>query len=381
MLKKILRKSTYLLLAILLIASLAATSCNTNSNVTVTNTITTTITKTVTETADNPTTALPPEPIDKSFTVTDMMGAEVSFPDVPQTIATFGAMGVLNTFVECLGCGDRLCNKMTSNFESTKSYPHLRVEFAPQTVDAPLLVNANNEIIIEEVLKLKPDLCLTMVKATAEQLRKQGLTVIFLDWQDQTDVYEAVRLMGKVLGKEQLAEEYIAYFDNMVDKANKLTANLTEEQKKTALYGNITSYSQPHIIAEWWIPTAGGISVTNNGRPSSESYNFTLEDLLLWDPDVLFTSARAQIKELTTNPIYADLKAVKSGKIYCVPTVGHSWGNRTVEQPLSVFWAMNKLYPELVSDQQLSDEIYYFYDHFFNYQLSAEQLATFVEGK
>ena len=361
------------------------TSCNSSTEVTVTNTVTKTVTQTVTKTANNTTTTTTttkePEPVSKAFTVTDMMGVDVTFEDIPQTIATFGSIGVLNTFVEALGCGDRICNKMTSNFESTKSYPHLRVEFAPQTVNAPLLTNSDGEIIMEEVLSLKPDLCLTMTKATAELLRKQGLNVIMLEWRELEDVYVAVRLMGKVLGKEELAEEYISYFDGMVERAEKLTANLTEEQKQTALYGNITSYSQPHIIAEWWITTAGGISVTNNGRPSSESYNFTLEDLLLWDPDVLFCSARSQIKELTTNPIYADLKAVKSGRIYCVPTVGHSWGNRTVEQPLSVFWAMNKLYPELVSDQQLSDEIYYFYDHFFNYQLNAEQLATFVEGK
>lgn len=321
------------------------------------------------------------EPDAGPYTVTDMMGAEVTFESVPQTIATFGSIGVLNTLVECLGCGDRICNNMGTNFESTKSYPHLRLEFAPQTKDAPLLTNSDGELLIEEILLLDPDLCLTMTKAVAEQLREQGLNVIYLEWQQQDDVFTAMTLMGEVLGQQELAQEYLEYFDEMVAEAESLTADIPEDEKKTVLYGSITNFSQPHIIAEWWITEAGGISVTNNGRPDTESYNYTMEDVLLWDPDVMLVSGRSQIEELTTNSTFADLTAVQNGDIYCVPTVGHAWGNRTVEQPLTIFWTINKLYPELVSDEYLSEKIYDFYDHFFHYQLSDEQLATFVEGK
>lgn len=319
-------------------------------------------------------------PQDSSYTVTDMMGVEVTFESVPQTVATFGSIGVLNTFVECLGSGDRICNNMGKKFESTKNYPHLRLEFAPQTKDAPLLTNDDGELLTEDILLLDPDVCLTMTKATAEELRELGLNVIYLEWKEQDDVYVAVRLLGEVLGQQELAEEYLTYFDGMIAEAESLTANIPEEERKTALYGSITTYSQPHIIAEWWIAAAGGISVTDNGR-TDESYTYTAEDLLMWDPDVLLVSGRTQIEELKTTDVFADLSAVQNDAIYCVPTVGHAWGNRTVEQPLTIFWTLNKLYPELVSDEDLSEKIYYFYDHFFNYQLTEEQLATYVAGK
>ena len=96
------------------------------------------------------------------------------------------------------------------------------------------------------------------------------------------------------------------------------------DRRKTALYGSITSFSQPHIIAEWWITEAGAISVTNNGRPDTESYSYTAEDVMMWDPDVMLVSGRDQIEELKSNALFADLKAVKNGDIYCVPTVGLS---------------------------------------------------------
>ncbi|MCF0121529.1 MAG: ABC transporter substrate-binding protein, partial [Oscillospiraceae bacterium] len=84
--------------------------------------------------------------------------------------------------------------------------------------------------------------------------------------------------------------------------------------------------------------------------------------------------------ELKNKEVLAGLKAVQNGTIYCVPTVGHAWGNRTVEQPLTILWTINKCYPELLSDEELGKYIYDFYDHFFSYQLTDEQLATYVSG-
>ncbi len=316
-----------------------------------------------------------------SYTVTDMAGVEVTFESVPQTVATFGSIGVLNTLIECLGCGDRICNNMGANFESTESYPNLRLEFAPQTKDAPLLTNSDGELLTEDILTLNPDVCVTMSESTADELRALGLNVIYLAWQDQDDVTTAMTIMGQVLGREEVAQDYLNYFNEMVEKAEELTASIPDDEKKTVDYGSITEYSQPHIIAEWWIVEAGGISVTAEDRGDAESYSYELEDLLKWDPDVLLVSSRDQIDELLTDSIYADLTAVKNEAIYCVPTVGHAWGNRTVEQPLTIFWTINKLYPDLVSDEELGEIIYDFYDQFFDYQLSDDQLAVYVEGK
>lgn len=376
------KKLLSLLLALALVFALFAGCADTGSNDTPSNPSTP-----VSETPDaqetpavQETPDAPEDPVDESYTVTDMMGTEVTFESVPQTVATFGSIGVLNTFVESLGCGERICNNMGSKFESTKSYPHLRLEFAPQTATAPLLTNSDGELVTEEILRLAPEVCLTMTKATAEELRKLDLNVIYLEWKEQDDVDVAVRLLGEVLGVQDKAEEYLKYFDSMVAEAESLVASIPEAERKTALYGNVTGYSQPHIIAEWWITAAGGVSVTNNGR-TDESFTYTSEDLLMWNPDVLLVSGRPQIAELQTNALYADLTAVQNGSIYCVPTVGHAWGNRTVEQPLTIFWTINKLYPELVSDEDLGEKIYYFYDHFFNYQLTDEQLATYVKGK
>lgn len=67
--------------------------------------------------------------------ITDMLGREVVLPDEINTIATFKAIGVLNTFVETLGAGDKICNGMTPNF--TKGSHDMQYIFAPPDQGRP----------------------------------------------------------------------------------------------------------------------------------------------------------------------------------------------------------------------------------------------------
>ncbi len=312
-------------------------------------------------------------------TVTDMADRTITIPKEIKSIATFGSIGVINAFVELMGSGDKISNQMTSNFTKSDKWK-MQYEFAPQIKDAPLLQNADGELISEEIIRLNPDLCIVMSKDLIEPLEKLGMNVLYFEWQQTDDVKTAVSLMGEALGQQELAADYLKYFDDMVIKAQELTKALNEDQKKTVLYGNITKYTQPHLIAEWWVQAAGGKSVTDNGRDSNKSFEYTAEDLLLWNPEVMIVTELAMIDEIKGNNVIAGVKAVKDGQIYYVPTVAHVWGNRTVEQPLTVFWTMHKLYPELVSRDELAEEIKYFYSHFFKYEMSNEQIDAIIDS-
>lgn len=314
---------------------------------------------------------------DGTVTVTDMNGREVTLPENIESIATFGSIGVINAFVELMGEGDKICNQMTANFTKSDKWK-MQYEFAPQIKDAPLFQNADGEILIEEVLKVKPDLCLVMSKDLIEPLESSGLNVVYFEWKQTEDVKTAVTLMGDALGKQDIAEDYIKFFDETVASVEELTKDLEEGDKKKVIYGNIEKFNQPHVIAEWWIAAAGGISVTDDGRTSGDSYEYTIEDLLLWNPEVMFVMDQAAMEEIKSDSKLAEITAVKEEKIYSVPTVAHVWGNRTVEQPLTVLWAANKIYPDLVTEDMLSEKIAYFYSHFFQYDLSEEQISQMI---
>lgn len=319
------------------------------------------------------------EPTEPSGTrvITDMLGREVELPDEINTIATFRAIGVLNTLVETLGAGDMICNAMTASFLGGSH--DMQFVFAPQIADAPLLENSDGEVQIEEVLRLDPDLCLVAWEAGVEELEDAGLCVVYVNWTNGDELKEAVTLMGEILGREDVAAQYCEFFDDTVARAEEMTAVLADEDRRTALYGSAVSLRNPHKISEWWIAEAGGISVTQDihGDDAPESVEFTMEDLLAWNPDVIFLSGNER-EELLADSNYATLTAVQNDALYRVPTVGHSWGNRSTEQPLVILWAMCKMYPELYSEEELAQDIHDFYSTFFQVDLTDEQIANII---
>lgn len=309
-------------------------------------------------------------------TVTDMAGRKVELSGEINRIGTLGSVGVLNAFVELMGSGDKLYNEMPASFTKNDSWK-MQYEFAPQIADGPLFESDNREVLIENIIQAAPDVCFTMTKDTAELLENNNIPCIYLEWKDVEDVKTAVSLMGEVLNKKDMAEKYIAYFDEKMAQAQELTKDLKDEDKVTVLYGNPVTFSQPHVIAEWWITQAGGMSVTNDGR-SDNSLEYTMEDLLKWNPDVMIVSNAGLIDEIKANSNYSGITAVKNDAFHVIPTVAHVWGNRTVEQPLTVFWTMHHLYPELMPREELEKEIKYFYSEFFLYDVNDEQIDEMI---
>ena len=309
--------------------------------------------------------------------ITDMKGREVTLPDQIESIATFGSIGVLNTFVETLGAGSKICNDMTDNFANSPRWA-MQYEFAPQMKGLPVL-ESSGEINMEEVLQVNPDLCLVMSESYIEPLEQAGLCVVFVNWKEGDQLKEAVTLLGEILGEEDRAEAYCQFFDDAVAKAEELTANIPEEERRTALYGSITELSNPHAISEWWITAAGGISVSEeaHSQVEGESLAYSMEDLLLWDPDVMFVTSD-EAEELKADSNFSGLTAVQNNEIYLVPCVGHTWGNRTTEQPLVVLWAMCKLYPNIYPVDELKADVKEFYSQFFDYDMTDEQLTSIV---
>lgn len=306
--------------------------------------------------------------------VVDMNGNEVVIPAEIASVATFGSVGVLNAFIECLGKGDLIVNGLPNQFAKGKW--DMQYRFAPQIKDAPALETADG-VDLEATMVLAPDLAVTMTQETADQLNQNGIPCIVLQWNDTEDVKDAVALMGEVLGAQEVAEEYIAYFDETVAKAEEIVKDIADGERVAVIYGDVESLTNPHIISEWWIEAAGGRSVTKETHVKG-SLEYTMEELLAWQPDVIFSS-NTNIDEILSDPNLADIPAVKNGRVYAVPTVAHVWGNRTVEQPLTILWALNKLYPELYAEEELAKDIAYFYATFFDTELTDEEIAGIID--
>ena len=73
------------------------------------------------------------------------------------------------------------------------------------------------------------------------------------------------------------------------------------------------------------------------------------EQIIAWDPEVIFLNGFEE--ELTpedvySNPLFADLSAVQSRRVYKLPIGGYRWDPPDQESPLTWAWVGSLLHPD-----------------------------------
>jgi iron complex transport system substrate-binding protein len=308
--------------------------------------------------------------------VTDMSGRTVQLPRQIERVVTLGSLPVINSFVFTLGEGRTIVNGL-GDF----AQPHWKYQtvFAPHLAKLPTVQQPNRDPNVEAILLARPDVVLTMHRASVDLLKGAGIPVVFLAWREPEDVKACMALLGDVFRKPEAAAKYRRYFDDTLARVAGPLKGLPATARPTVLYFHPATLTQPRLIAEWWIPAAGGISVTNDGR-TAESRSFSLEQILRWDPDVLIVTGPKDVAAVTTDPTFKQLKAVRAGRVYVVPVGAHTWANRTAEQPLTVLWAARTFFPDRFPSLNLAVETKAFYREFFGHELTDAQVAEILSG-
>lgn len=316
-------------------------------------------------------------PVFAERVVTDMAGRKVKVPDKISRVGTIGPVPVLNSFVFALGEAGSIVNNLPPNFGG----PRWRFQYvvAPALAKGPVIQTGQGPNI-EGVITASPDVVLTMDRTTIDLLARTHIPALYLSWQKPSDVKTVIHLLGELYDKEEAAEAYSRYFDRTIERVGSRVDALHADQRPRVLYADLRRMTQPHKIAEWWIAKAGGRSVTDDGR-IGESFNFSVEQVLAWDPEVIVVTAEPEIADAYNDARLANVSAIKNKRVYAIPMGVHVWGNRTVEQPLTVLWAAKVFRPDLFADIAIEDEVRSFYATFFKTDISREDVSTILAGR
>jgi iron complex transport system substrate-binding protein len=309
--------------------------------------------------------------------VTDMAGRAVKVPDKIVRVGTIGPVPVLNSFVFAMGEAGSIVNNLPPNLGG----PRWRFQYvvAPGLANQPVIQTGRGPNI-EGVIAASPDVVLTMDRTAIDLLDRTHIPVLYLSWQKPRDVKAVMRLLGELYEKQDVADAYSRYFDETIARVSSRVAGLRDDQRPRVLYADLRRLTQPHKIAEWWIAKAGGRSVTDDGR-IGEAFNFSIEQILAWNPEVIIVTAEQEIADAYADARLANVSAIKNKRIYAIPMGVHVWGNRTVEQPLTVLWAAKAFHPDLFADITIEDEIRDFYARFFKTDLSRDDVSTILAGR
>lgn len=308
--------------------------------------------------------------------VTDMLGRKVIVSSKINRIATIGAVPVINGYLFALGKGEKIINGLPY---FTPSKWRIQIVIAPHLAGLPVLQGQNCAVNTEMLLRLKLDVVITMDKSVIKALENSGIPVLFLEWKDVADVKASMKLLGVVLDRTPKSNEYFHYFEITMNGVHQALHGIAKGSAPKILFFDPSKLRFPLPIAEWWINEAGGQSVTASiSRDKTGCYSHEL--VLLWNPDIMIVASPEQITKVYEDKRLSRVKAVLNKKVYVMPVGTHPWGQRTVEQPLTVLWAAKLFFPDRFRHVDMKDEVCTFYRRFFNHKLSDKDVRWILNG-
>jgi len=192
------------------------------------------------------------------------------------------------------------------------------------------------------------------------------------------EMIRSVQLTAEVFGGEavDIANRYTSYLKERLDWVAERVEDIPEEKRTTVAHGNFIyelNFDGANTIIDEWIKYAGGINAAAEGM-TGNLQTISMEQVLQWDPDVLITGKpKKQVEQVMSDPAWANLKAVKNGRVYSNPKGVFAWDRYGVESALQPQWCAKLLYPGLFEDFDIAQELKNFYHTFFYYELSDQQ--------
>ncbi len=189
---------------------------------------------------------------------------------------------------------------------------------------------------------------------------------------EKAELYGGLRTMGQVLGKQDRAEEVIAYVEATIADLENRTADIPEADQKTVYIGGVSSAGAHGIIStEPAYPPFLWVNANNVAAGLGTAHaDVAKEALVDWDPGYIFIDTGTTqmendgaIGELKTDPALQGLSAAKEGRVYGV--LPYNYYSVNYETILADAYFIGKtLYPDRFADvdpEEKANEIYTFF--------------------
>jgi len=320
------------------------------------------------------------------LTITDGFGREVTVPGNAERFVCSGS-GCLRYLVY-LQAEDYVVgvDSMETKVNEIEGRPYALAN--PQLKDYPLIGEARGEDDPEKIIEINPQIILksstvgqasATTAADADALQdKTGIPVVSFPYgslnneEQKTEMYSSLRIMGEAVGKQERAEEVIAYIEATMQDLESRTADIPESERKTVYVGGV-SYSGAHGIISTEPAYAPFLWVNAKNVAAgmgADHADIAKEALVDWDPEYIFIDVgtlqlgnEGAIGELKNDASLAGLSAVKNGKVYGV--IPYNFYSTNYESVLAnAYFAGKVLYPDRFEDvdpEAKADEIYTFF--------------------
>lgn len=315
--------------------------------------------------------------------VVDCSGRSV---EIPVDVERIGCMyTVSGHIVTMLGSGDKIV-AVTNGLKRDK----LLHKINPSILEA-VTAKVSGSINIEELLKVNPDVVFIdkVIGSNEEEkakFEKFNIPYLIVDFHSIKEQQYLVDLIGKVVGNEEKATEFNDFYDDVVNKVSNLTNDIPKEEKYRVYHSvNEVIRTDGNLsLGMEWTKIAGCNNIAEDMDLDTEDddYYTNVEQILLWNPEVILANEQGVDEYIKNQPMFSTIDAVVNDRVYLLPVGISRWGHSTsIETVLAIPFAAKKLYPKYCENIDVKSITREYYNRFFDYQLSNEELEQLMSGK
>ena len=297
---------------------------------------------------------------DLPASVTDIYGRTVPLPQEINSTICLGASAL--RMVCYLQAEDKVAGVEVAEHTQTLTKPYNYLNYE-QFQTLPIIGQGGNNNDIpyeEEIITVNPDVIIaSYTQDAADDLQaKTGIPVICVasDVLFDPTMYQSLKLIGTVLGKENRCAEVTAFIQNIQEDLDNRTKEIPQEQKPI-VYSGAVSFKGGHGIEGTYAnyPPFDAIHANNAADETNQPGSFIVdkEQLLKWNPDIIFldpSNLQLVRDDYQDNPdFYHSLKAVQEGNVYT--QIAYNYYSVNIELALlDAYYAGTIIYPEQFQD-------------------------------
>jgi iron complex transport system substrate-binding protein len=217
------------------------------------------------------------------------------------------------------------------------------------------ITGRGNTANLEVVLALKPDLILDVGSVTptyvslAERVQQQtGIPYALLDGRFDA-ISPAYRTLGALIGRHAQGEAFARSAEDIITTITRRIAAITPESRPRVYYARGPRGLETGLGGSINVETIELIARNVAGGTRGGLANVSIEQVLLWDPEVIITIDQDFAADVPSDPAWASVAAVRTRRVHLSPKLPFGWVDfpPSVNRLIGLWWLAKILYPDL----------------------------------
>jgi iron complex transport system substrate-binding protein len=250
------------------------------------------------------------------------------------------------------------------------------------------ITGRGNTANLEVVLALKPDLILDVGSVTstyislADRVQQQtGIPYALLDGRFD-GIPLGYRTLGALIGRREQGEAFARNAEATIKTVTARVGALAPERRPRVYYARGPRGLETGLGGSINVETIELMARNVAGDTRGGLATVSIEQVLLWNPDVIVTIDQDFAASVPSDPAWAPVAAVRARRVHLSPKLPFGWVDfpPTVNRLIGLWWLGKILYPDLFPEdlRALTRD---FYARFYHVTPDEAQLDRVLAGR